>query len=270
MFGNKIKSILILVVVCILLVGMVGIMFKVFTPEKATDLNDNEVVKTFIATTEEEMNEFLISENVGQVIKYTGETVEKVYMAFEIGDCIGSVWFDTSVNIDDFVLNLDWENPHTERVDGDTTQKCIYLILAGEATIEDVLDYVENGGDSPKGTALLTALYIKYDNYEYYTLLYGGSSFIWNYDINGSGELPFVGWSTPQGDTGFPFFEFKEDISISDIHPALLNNKALFIGTEIGEVGFVEVVFEKDVEYIVVADKDGGCHYEEYVNDNLN
>ena len=265
--SNKAKTISMFVVIGILLIGMVGIILQVFTPYKITNLFGENSLK---ATTEEEMQGYLTAEYEGKSVYYGGETVEKVHMAFETGDCIDSVWFDTSVNIDDFVLNLDWENPHAEQVDVDTTQKCIYLILAGEATIEDVLDYMENGGDSPKAIPLLTALYIKYDNYEYYTLLYGGSTYIWSYDINGSGELPFVGWSKPQGDTGFPFFEFDSEIPISDIHPALLNNKALFIGTEIGDVGFVETVYETGASYLVVVNEnDYGHHFEKIdVQDN--
>ncbi len=271
MFGNKIKSILILVVVCILLVGMVGIMFKVFTPEKATDSNDNEVVKTFIATTEEEMNEFLVSENVGQVIKYTGETVKNVTLPFAIGDTITHLCMDTSVDIKDWVLGLDWENISFREVqeDGDVSE-IIFVALRDGATFDYIKECIQNGTNlSEGGPFILIQHYRNAEGTDEFYLMGFGSTYAWVHDVNGNLGYDFEGWNKPSGDTGFPNVNIG-DCVISDILPEYLAGDCLFFGPEEGNYGSVEVVFEKDVEYIVVADKDGGCHYEEYVNDNLN
>ena len=250
---------------------MVGIMFKVFTPEKATDLNVNEVVKTFIATTEEEMNEFLVSENVGQVIKYTGETVKNVTLPFAVGDTITHLCMDTSVDIKDWVLGLDWENDsfRVEQGDGDLTE-VIYVVLTDGATIDYVKECFQNGTSPSYGGVLLAIQHlINAERTEELYLMGFGSTYAWVHDVNGNLGYEFEGWNEPSGDTGFPNVNI-EDCVISDILPEYLAGDCLFFGPEEGNYGSVEVVFEKDVEYIVVADKDGGCYYEEYVNDNLN
>lgn len=249
---------------------MVGIMFKVFTPEKTTDLNDNEVVKTFIATTEEEMNEFLVSENVGQVIKYTGETVKNVRLPFAIGDTITHLCMDTSVDIKDWVVGLDWENcTFRTNVDvGGDVMEIYYLALYGEATFEYIEECLANGTKPINGGPLIMIMHYKDSDgiTEYYMMVFG-STYAWIHDVTGTFGAEFEGWHPDDENTGFPLIDI-EDCVISDILPEYLLGDCLFFGPEEDNYGSVEVVFEKDVEYIVVADKDGGCHYEEYVNDN--
>lgn len=61
----------------------------------------------------------------------------------------------------------------------------------------------------------------------------------------------------------------NESQFFSDIHPVLLNNKALFFGIETGNVGDVETIYENGAFYTVVAnEKDDGFHYEHSETEN--
>ena len=95
-----------------------------------------EEVLPLVATTEEEMNALLTEENVGRNVTYAGETIKNVRLPFEKGDFIGCFCFDISLNLDDFILGLDWENPHYVIDDLDFISSQIYLGISGNCSIE--------------------------------------------------------------------------------------------------------------------------------------
>ena len=78
-----------------------------------------EEVLPLIASNEEEMNALLTEENVGRTVTYTGETIKNVDLPVAVGDTITHLCMDTSVDIKDWVLGLDWENDSFRVVQGD-------------------------------------------------------------------------------------------------------------------------------------------------------
>ena len=224
-----------------------------------------EEVLPLVATTEEEMNALLVEENVGRTVTYTGETVMNVRLPFAVGDNISHLWFDTSVDITDWVLGLDWENcTFRTNVDaGDDVMEIYYFALYGEATFEYIEECLANGTDPINGGPLIAIMHYKdSDGITEYYMMVAGSTYAWVHDVTGTSGAEFEGWHPDDENTGFPLIDI-EDCVISDILPEYLEGDCLFLGVEEGNAGSVEIIYENNVEYQIVANENGdGCHFE--------
>ena len=223
-----------------------------------------EDVLPLVASNEEEMNALLVEENVGRTVTYTGETVKNVRLPFAIGDTITHLCMDTSVDIKDWVLGLDWENASFRGVqdDGDLNE-VIYVALIDGATFDYIKECIQNGTNATEGGPLIMIQhYRNAEGTDEFYMMGFGTTYAWVHDVNGNLGLEFEGWNKPSGDTGFPNVDI-EDCVISDILPEYLAGDCLFFGPEEGNYGSVEVVFENNVEYQIVANENGdGCHFE--------
>ena len=226
-------------------------------------IQENESSKELVVTNSEEMEQYLSEEYVGKTVTYTGETVREIDIPLSIGQTVDTLWFDTSVDIKDFILGLDWDNPHIEGDLDYIPTKAIYLVTINGATIEDLIAYGKGEIDEVEGGALVVAFWQAKDGFEFYSLMVGGSSWVWIHDVNDNTEAEFEGWSPPRGDTGFPTFTGIEDCVITDIHPAYLEGNYLFMGLEEGYAGINNVVYESNTKYLVVANEaNDGYHFE--------
>ena len=223
-----------------------------------------EEVLPLVATNEEEMNALLTEENVGRTVTYTGETIKKVDLPVAVGDTITHLCMDTSVDIKDWVLGLDWENAIVREVqeDGDMNEM-IFFVLYGGATFDYIRECIDAGVDPTEGGPLIMIQhYRNAEGTDEYYIMGFGSTYAWVHDVNGNLGYEFEGWNEPSGDSGFPNVDI-EDCVISDILPEYLAGDCLFFGPEEGNYGSVEVVYENNVEYQIVANENGdGCHFE--------
>ena len=95
-----------------------------------------EEVLPLVASNEEEMNSLLVEENVGRIVTYTGKTIKNVELPFSVGDSLSNFCLDTSLNLDEYILSLDWDNPdYTEKIT-DFTMNYFILMVAGTCSLE--------------------------------------------------------------------------------------------------------------------------------------
>ena len=223
-----------------------------------------EEILPLVATNEEEMNALLVEENVGKTVTYTGETIKNVDLPVAVGDTITHLCMDTSVDIKDWVLGLDWENAIFREVqeDGDMNEM-IFVVLCGGATFDYIRECFDAGvNPSEGGPLIMIQHYRNAEGTDEFYMMGFGSTYAWVHDVNGNLGYEFEGWNAPSGDTGFPNVDI-EDCVISDILPEYLAGDCFFFGPEEGNYGSVEVVYENNVEYQIVANENGdGCHFE--------
>ena len=223
-----------------------------------------EEVLPLVATNKEEMNALLVEENVGKTVTYTGETIKNVDLPVAVGDTITHLCMDTSVDIKDWVLGLDWENAIFREVqeDGDMNEM-IFVVLCGGATFDYIRECFDAGvNPSEGGSLIMIQHYRNAEGTDEFYMMGFGSTYAWVHDVNGNLGYEFEGWNEPSGNTGFPNVDI-EDCVISDILPEYLVGDCLFFGPEEGNYGSVEVVYENNVEYLIVANENGdGCHFE--------
>ena len=272
--SNKFRVALTIVssILCaVLLGGVIASVVTKTTPldwfEKDDVIIDEPVIEEvlpLVASNEEEMNALLVEENVGRTVTYTGETIKNIDLPVAVGDTITHLCMDTSVDIKDWVLGLDWENVSFREVqeDGDISEM-IFVALWGGATFDYLKECFQNGiGPSEGGALIAIQHYRNAEGTDEFYMMGFGSTYAWIHDVNGNLGCAFEGWNEPSGDTGFPNVDI-DDCVISDILPEYLAGDCLFFGPEEGNYGSVEVVFEKDTEYLIVANEsDEGFHFE--------
>ena len=223
-----------------------------------------EEVLPLVASNEEEMNALLVEENVGRTVTYTGETVKSCEFPFNVGDKLLSLSFDTSVDITDWVLGLDWEDPHSQNVGETAYVKGFYVMTCGGPTIADVK---ATNGDLNVYTPM--TIIRRYEqrsegDIDVYFMV-SGSTYLWIYDVYDN-YADWEGWADASGSSDFPnltFGDYGDTSIISDIDYSLISPDFMFLGPEEGNYGSVEVVYENNVEYLIVANENGdGCHFE--------
>ena len=252
----------------LVLVLLGGLMASVITKTSPVDWFNKELV----ATTEEEMNELLTEENIGKSVKYTGETVKKVELPYAVGDEITSAYFDTEFDLGAFLINLDWENASFKDLEyeGDSTMDIICFL--------GTLNYENKGFDD-------------YTSYEEYPEEINKSMLLWVMRVCGlvspegidgdcdmyaifsrendssyfmyvvqEGKVVLSQSYLPEGFNGGPLAD-GDSFVIDYIHPAMMQEDALFLGVEDGKYGTVETVFEKDQVYTIEKAEDGTLAY---------
>ena len=233
-----------------------------------------EEVLPLVASNEEEMNALLVEENIGRSVKYTGETVKNVTLPFEKGDFIGCFCFDISLNLDDFILGLDWENPHYVLDDLDFISSQIYLGISGNCSIEQYVAKMNgevSSDENMRGQAFLAVFEQRLRSTNEvcgYCLVLGNMPVYWvlnpEFDYDQIDSVPVPGWC----DMFLERPNYECEIDFSDMHPAYLAGDCLFFGVADGlnetyDFGSVEIVYENNVEYQIVANENGdGCHFE--------
>lgn len=229
-----------------------------------------EEVLPLVATTEEEMNALLTEENVGRTVTYAGETIKNVRLPFEKGDFIDRVCFDTFLNLDDFILSFDWDNPHFEESMSDFTVSYMFFWACGNCSLQEFISCVNGelvfdddiNGDCPMyfGKVTLNST----NEIVYYCLYFlGAAQYVLlnpTFDYDQVDVVPSAGWQN-DADVVFSF-----ENTLSDIHPMYASGDCLFIGVPDDEnidFGSVEIIYENNVEYVVVANEsDEGFHFE--------
>ena len=126
-----------------------------------------------------------------------------------------------------------------------------------------IKECIQNGISASEGGPLIMIQhYRNAERTEEFYLMGFGSTYAWVHDVNGNLGYEFEGWHPDDGNTGFPLINI-EDCVISDILPEYLAGDCLFFGPEEGNYGSVEVVYENNVEYQIVANENSdGCHFE--------
>lgn len=148
--GISKTNIAILVISMILFIVFLGGIVSYSVIQK-DDLSASQEIE---ANSPEEMQKYLVAEYEGKTIKYTGERVEELQPPFAVSDKVNMVYFDTSANIKDWVLSLDWSKAYDISQDMDT-KEMIYLVLADGLTFE-YLNGCFLAGQSPDyGIAIL-------------------------------------------------------------------------------------------------------------------
>lgn len=266
--SNTVITIVTCILLCVLALGMLGVILQVFTPYKPTEWFDKELV----ATTEDEMSALLVEENVGKSVKYTGETVNEVILPYAVGDTVDSIYIDTTVDITSFLINLDWENANAHYLETDSS--CAYgidvIILAttGDVEITDFTDdmfeydtpaiiqdnallwvgrdWIENFETGEIQECIVVHTFV--DNTEYYCIEI----------VNG-----VVEYEESMFDEHFNGGQFANGNSfeITYINPVLMNEQYLFIGFEDGEYGSVNPLYVKDTIYTIEKAEDGTIHF---------
>ena len=254
--GISKSSLVILVISVVLFLVFLGGIVSYFVIQK----DEIPATQEIVANSPEEMQKYLVAEYEGKTIKYTGERVEELQPPFAIGDKVNKVYFDTSANITDWVLSLDWSKAYDISQDMDVTEM-IYLVFADGLTF-DYLDECFMKGQSPKyGIAILGVEHYqsyhdpKNENYK----LYCGENVIWRHNVNES--TSFEGWNSTHIDLDNPVIELNNYV-ISDILPEYLNKQCYFFSFEEGNFGSMEAVYEPGNYYTVKANEDGeGYHF---------
>lgn len=254
--GISKTNIAILVISMILFIVFLGGIVSYSVIQK-DDLSASQEIE---ANSPEEMQKYLVAEYEGKTIKYTGERVEELQPPFAIGDKVNMVYFDTSANIKDWVLSLDWSKAYDISQDMDT-KEMIYLVLADGLTFE-YLNGCFLAGQSPDyGIAILGVEYYQsyHDPTNVIYKLYCGENIIWRHYVNGSSD--YEGWNSTHIDPSNPAIELNNYV-ISDILPEYLNKQCYFFTFEEGNFGSMEAVYEPDNYYTIVANEDGdGYHF---------
>ena len=289
---NKIVPVVSMILSLLLVFGLVAAVLQVFTPYKPSDwfkkddvVVDEPVVEEvlpLVASNEEEMSALLIEENVGRTVTYTGETVKNVTLPFEKGESIGCICMDTSLNLDDFILGLDWDNPHFVETGGpDFELEYIFLMVHGTCSIEQLIGYTTGDfefDDSVYGEPLLYVVkqvhngtgdtvghILIMDNAALYYVLnpeFDYDRYIDSFDVQ-------PGWTdlaTYMTD-GYPC----EIDGIGDVHSSYMTGDCLFFGvveaidenTGFKNFGSVEIVYDTDRNYLICKNDDNsGYHFE--------
>ena len=252
-----------------------------------------EEVLPFVATTEEEMNALLIEENVGRTVTYTGETIKNVELPFEIGDFLGGVYLDTSVNIDDWLLGLCDETAHYSLYDSESG-KCVdyYFLVTANSTIDEIVE----GLDFERRAVFWVIVERLADGSYAATLFYATiplyNVFSPNFNFDVLDGVPELGWTefaeknmpcpceADIVDIAYNFLNFDElflATTNADYEGFVNNSESLsyehisseFIVTnDVGDIvsfdfGSLEIIYETDVEYLIVANEsDEGFHFE--------
>ena len=266
--SNTVITIVTCILLCVLALGMLGVILQVFTPYKPTEWFEKELV----ATTEDEMSALLVEENVGKSVRYTGETVNEVVLPISVGDPIDSIYIDTTADITTFLINLDWKNANINysEVDGDYSYGIDVFILAitGDAEISDFTDDVfeydspeiirehallwvyREWGESSETGEREEYIHIRtfLDETEYY-----------NIEIL-NGEVEVVESMFNEIFNGGKFAN-GNSFEITYLNPVLMSEDCLFIGVENGEYGSVNPVYVKDTLYTIEKAEDGTIHF---------
>ncbi len=300
---NKIVSVVSMILSLLLVFGLVAAVLQVFTPYKPSDwfkkddvVVDEPVVEEvlpLVATTEEEMNTLLIEENVGRIVTYTGETIKNVELPFEIGDFLGGVYLDTSVNIDDWLLGLCDETAHYSLYDSESGMGVdYYFLVTANATIDEIVEsqnferrvvfwvVVERLAD---GSYAATLFYVSMPLY------YAFSS---NFDFDALDGVPELGWTefaeknmpcpceADIVDIAYNFLNFDElfiattnadyegFVNNSDSLSYEHTNNEFIVTNDVGDIvsfdfGSLEIVYDTDCNYqICKNDDNSGYHFE--------
>ena len=222
-----------------------------------------EEVLPLVATNEEEMNALLVEENVGRTVTYTGETIKNVQLPFEEGNSYGCMSVDTSLNLDDFLINLDWDNPHASYTDIDFLIEYYVLMTIDDVTIDDCINDFESCTDNLLFFVLKQTL-LSSDESSVYVLYFCDVAIYTalnpNFDYDSVDSVPELGWTDWAVEN---LTVYSCDLNLCDVDSSYMTGDCLFFGPEEGNYGSVEVVYENNVEYQIVANENGdGCHFE--------
>lgn len=237
-----------------------------------------EEVLPLAATTEEEMNTLLVEENVGKIVQFTGETVKNVDLPYSVGDTLSGFFYNQSFDMNNFVVNLDWDNSHGKASSdgsyrgwtGNYVVDYIFLVTNDNESIDS---YKYLCANSWSGGSLTIGIY-DFGIVFAYRLQYvqDGISCV-DYYVQCLNNKPYFSYKYQDGVLveQSNFFEIdnyvsldsSKDLVIDYIDDSLLGGDGLFFGFNDGEYGSVEIIFEKDTEYLIVANEsDEGFHFE--------
>lgn len=258
---NLIASVVSCVLLGVLALGMIGVILQVFTPYKPSEWFTKDEL---VATNEEEMKAFLVEENVGKTVHYTGDTVKEVTLPFAVGDTISSAYFDSDMDMLAFLQSIDYEQGVDVDYDGEPA-KFVVLVATNGYEIEDFATITdeENLATAIQEGALLLAFHCGLESegqqFDYYFIASFTDDPYFAYVLT-NGVVKDYYTPFPEGFNGGTIDDGKS-FEISDINPILMSGEHLFLGVENGEYGESKVQYEYDCFYIIEQAEDGELRY---------
>ena len=193
-----------------------------------------EEVLPLVASNEEEMNSLLVEENVGRTVTYTGEDVWTKGSPFVVGEEISVLYFNTA--IEPSFSGMTWEYDSHGGV-----ESFPFALLIGHISF---VPYELSSMGLEEGYALIMVNVPIYSTVVFPMGSYGDLGPGW---IDWDAE----GISIEQGVVSFGSALVVQDVQNQDLFSSFISKEPF------------EILFEKDTEYLIVANEsDEGFHFE--------
>ena len=194
-----------------------------------------EEVLPLVATTEEEMNALLVEENVGRTVTYTGENVWTKGSPFVVGEEISVLYFNTAIEPNFSGMTWEYNSSHGG------LESVPFVLSIGHISY---FPFELSSMGLEEGYALMMVNVPIYSSVVFPLGSFGDLGPGWiDWDVEGV--------SMEQGVVSFGSAFVVQDVQNQDLFSSFISKEPF------------EILYEKDVEYMVVANEsDEGFHFE--------